>query len=170
MARLQLIDEVADAVRGLRIGNTTISIAESCTGGLISHKLTNIRGISDLFLMGIVAYSNEVKKLVLKVKKETIDRFGAASAEVAREMAEGIATLSNSDIGVSITGFADGEKAGEVYLGIHERRGKRTIVKRLDLRGGRAEVKEQAAMMAIEEISRLTRTPADDGDGRTGDA
>lgn len=156
MARIQLIDEVADAVKSLKITNTTISIAESCTGGLISHKLTNIKGISDFFLMGLVAYSNEVKKLLLHVKKETLDKFGAASAEVAKEMAEGISTLSNSDIGISITGFADGEKAGEVYLGIHERKGRRTIVKKLDLQGGRKEVKEQAAMVAIEEISRLT--------------
>ena len=159
MARIQLIDEVADAVKSLKIGNITISIAESCTGGLISHKLTNIKGISDFFIMGLVAYSNEVKKLLLHVKKETLDKFGAVSAEVAKEMAEGITTLSNSDIGISITGFADGEKAGEAYLGIHDRKGKRTIVKRLDLRGGRKEVKEQAAMVAIEEISRLTAYP-----------
>ena len=159
MARIQLIDEVADAVKGLKIANKTISVAESCTGGLISHKLTNIKGISDLFLMGLVAYSNEVKKLILHVKKETLDRFGAVSAEVAKEMAEGISTLSNSDIGISITGFADGAKAGEIYLGIHDRKGKNTIVKRLDLRGGRREVKEQAAMVAIEEISRMTSDP-----------
>ncbi len=159
MARIQIIDEVADAVKSLKITKTTISIAESCTGGLISHKLTNIKGISDFFLMGLVAYSNEVKKLLLHVKKETLDKFGAASEEVAKEMAEGIATLSKSDIGISITGFADGERAGEIYLGIHERKGKRTVVKKLDLHGGRQEVKEQAAMVAIEEISKLTSNP-----------
>ena len=159
MARIQLIDEVADAVKGLKIANTTISIAESCTGGLISHKLTNIKGISDFFLMGLVAYSNDVKKLLLHVKKETLDKFGAASEQVAKEMAIGIAKLAKSDIGISITGFTDGEKAGEVYLGIHERKGKRTIVKKLDLHGGRSEVKEQAAMVAIEEISKLTAGP-----------
>lgn len=156
MARIQLIDEVADAVKGLRIANTTISIAESCTGGLISHKLTNIKGISEFFLMGLVAYSNDVKKLLLHVKKETLDKFGAASEQVAREMAIGIAKLAKSDIGISITGFADGEKAGEIYLGIHDRKGKRTIVKKLELHGGRSEVKEQAAMIAIDEISQLT--------------
>lgn len=156
MARIQLIDEVADAVKSLRIANTTISIAESCTGGLISHKLTNIKGISEFFLMGLVAYSNDVKKLLLHVKKETLDKFGAASEQVAREMAIGIAKLAKSDIGISITGFADGEKAGEIYLGIHDRKGKRTIVKKLELHGGRSEVKEQAAMIAIDEISKLT--------------
>lgn len=156
MARIQLIDEVADAVKSLKLTHTTISIAESCTGGLISHKLTNIKGISDFFLMGLVAYSNEMKKLLLHVKKETLDKFGAASAEVAKEMAEGISKLSKSDIGISITGFADGERAGEIYLGIHDHKGKRTIVKKLDFHGGRREVKEQAAMVAIEEISKLT--------------
>lgn len=158
MVRIQLIDEVADAVRNLKIAHKTISVAESCTGGLLSHKLTDIKGISDFFLMGLVAYSNEVKKLVLHVKKQTIDKFGAVSAEVATEMAEGIAKLSKSDFGISITGFADGSKAGEIYLGIHDRMGKKTIVKRLDLHGGRKEVKEQAAMVAIEEISKLTST------------
>jgi len=162
MARIQLIDEVADAVRNLKITHKTISIAESCTGGLISHKLTNIKGISDFFLMGLVAYSNEVKKLILHVKKETLDKFGAVSAEVAREMAEGISKLSKSDIGISITGFSDGEKAGEIYLGIHDRKGRKTIVKKLDLHGRRREVKEQAAMIAIEEISKLTSSEETD--------
>ncbi|MCK4613504.1 MAG: CinA family protein [Thermoplasmata archaeon] len=156
MARILLIDEIGDAARALKLSGTTIAVAESCTGGLISHKLTNINGSSDFFLLGLVAYTNQAKRNMLQVKAGTLKKHGAVSPEVAREMAEGISRLADSDIGISITGFADGERAGEVYLGIHDRKSDATEIKNFRLVGGRENIKEQAAMIAIEEISRIS--------------
>ena len=84
----------------------TLSIAESCTGGFISHRVTNVSGSSNYFSCGVVVYSNEAKTNLLRVDKELIDRFGAVSEEVARGMASGIRYLSGSDIGLSVTGIA----------------------------------------------------------------
>ena len=84
----------------------TLGIAESCTGGLVAHRLTNIPGASEYFLCGAVAYSNESKRDVLGVAPALIARHGAVSAEVAASMAEGIRRISGADIGLSTTGIA----------------------------------------------------------------
>src|SRR3989339_2222494 len=86
--------------------NKTIAVAESCTGGLVSDKLTNIPGISEYFLEGIVAYSNKAKVDLLGVPEGLIKKHGAVSPQVARAMAEGIKKRSSADIGVGITGIA----------------------------------------------------------------
>lgn len=104
--------------------NLTIAIAESCTGGLVQQIITSEPGASRIFLGGIVAYSNNTKKNILKVKTETLNKFGAVSEETAQEMAIGIQHIMGSDIGMSITGIAgpEGSSAvkplGTVYLGI----------------------------------------------------
>lgn len=103
--------------------NKTIAVAESCTGGLMAHKLTNIPGISQFFERGIVSYSNRSKEELLKVNLDTIKKYGAVSEETAKEMAQGIRISSGTDIGVSITGIAGpgggtSEKpVGLVYIG-----------------------------------------------------
>ena len=84
----------------------TIAVAESCTGGLVSDKLTNVPGISEFFLEGVVAYSNRAKVEILGVPEDLIGKHGAVSPQVARAMAEGIKKRSSSDIGVGITGIA----------------------------------------------------------------
>lgn len=84
----------------------TIAVAESCTGGLVSHKLTNIPGSSAYMSRGIVAYSNEAKMELLDVPFETIEKYGAVSAETALAMAEGVRKKSGADIGLSLTGIA----------------------------------------------------------------
>ena len=86
--------------------NLTISVAESCTGGMVSSNLINYPGISSVFMEGCITYSNEAKMKSLGVKKETLDKFGAVSEETAREMAEGIARRYNTNIGISTTGIA----------------------------------------------------------------
>ncbi len=102
----------------------TISCAESCTGGLVTARLVNIPGVSTVLKEGIVAYSNEAKITRLNVNPETIKKFGAVSAEVAAEMAEGIAQTSNSSLGISTTGIAGPEggtlekPVGLVYIGL----------------------------------------------------
>jgi len=84
----------------------TIATAESCTGGLVAATLVNVPGSSEYFKGSVVAYSNEVKEKVLGVNPETLNTFGAVSAQTAREMAEGVRKLLSADIGLSTTGIA----------------------------------------------------------------
>ena len=104
---------------GLKLG-----IAESCTGGLISHRITNVPGSSDYFDEGFVTYSNHAKQASLNVREETIDRFGAVSEEVAIEMAKGCLEATGCDIAIATTGIAGpgGETAtkpvGMVCIGL----------------------------------------------------
>lgn len=102
----------------------SISVAESCTGGLIADRLTNVSGSSAYFKMGVVTYSNESKINLLKVNPAIIKDFGAVSPETAKEMAISIRKLSNCDIGLSSTGIAgplggtEKKPVGLVYIGI----------------------------------------------------
>ena len=103
---------------------TTISTAESCTGGLLSSKLTSLSGSSKYFKMGLITYSNNAKINILNVNKKVIDRYGAVSQECCRSMVENLSKLSKSKINVSITGVA-GPKGGTknkpiglVFIGI----------------------------------------------------
>ncbi|HNU80950.1 MAG TPA: competence/damage-inducible protein A [Bacillota bacterium] len=104
--------------------NLTISLSESCTGGLVASRLTDIPGASASLISGVVSYSNESKINILKVKEDTIRKYGAVSPQTAEEMAVGAKRLSNTDIGLSITGIAgpDGGSAekpvGLCYIGI----------------------------------------------------
>ncbi|MCH4200235.1 MAG: competence/damage-inducible protein A [Clostridium tyrobutyricum] len=138
--------------------NLTISTAESCTGGLIAAKFINYPGISSVFLDGAVTYSNEAKMHRLNVKKETLDKFGAVSEETAREMAEGIAKTSGTDIGLSTTGIAgpDGgseeKPVGLVYVGLYIKGD--VFVKKLQLSGERNKVRNRAAVSAIDYLRR----------------
>lgn len=91
---------------GLRERKLTLAVAESCTGGLLSKRLTDIPGASDYYLGGVCSYSNSVKEKVLGVKKETLDTVGAVSPETAEQMAVGVANALGSDVGVGITGIA----------------------------------------------------------------
>lgn len=86
--------------------NMTISTAESCTGGGLGNALTNVPGSSKVFLGGFIPYSNELKSGILNVSKDTLDRSGAVSKEVAKEMAVNVRKITGSDIGISITGIA----------------------------------------------------------------
>jgi nicotinamide-nucleotide amidase len=102
----------------------TLSIAESCTGGLISSRITNVSGVSEVFMNSIITYSNEAKMKFLNVKEETLEKCGAVSPETAQEMAMGIKKVSNTDVGISVTGIAgpDGGTAekpvGLFYIGL----------------------------------------------------
>ena len=102
----------------------TISVAESCTGGLLSSKLTELNGSSKYFVMGLITYSNLAKIQCLKVNKNIIDKFGAVSPQCCKSMVEGLSKISKSKINISITGIA-GPKGGSklkpiglVYIGI----------------------------------------------------
>jgi len=102
----------------------TLSLAESCTGGLIAHRITNISGSSNYFRGGVVAYSNEAKEKILGVPHEILIRYGAVSEETARAMAEGARRLLASDLALAVTGIAGPtggtpeKPAGLVYIAL----------------------------------------------------
>lgn len=93
-------------VRKLLARGMTIATAESCTGGLLAKRITDVAGASDVFEMGAVTYANRIKEQVLGVSAKTLEQYGAVSPETAREMAEGIRKAAGSDIGIGITGIA----------------------------------------------------------------
>ena len=105
----------------------TISVAESCTGGLLAHNLTKLANSSKYFQMGLTTYSNQAKIKILKVNKNIIDKYGAVSNECCKAMVLNLSKISNSKINVSITGIAGpggGTKekpVGLVYIGIKKR-------------------------------------------------
>ena len=95
-----------DIIRLLAKRRQTLALAESCTGGCIAHRLTNVPGASAVFLGGVVAYSNAVKGKFLGVRAETLAAHGAVSEAVAREMAEGARKRFGADFGIGVTGIA----------------------------------------------------------------
>ncbi len=129
-------------VEALHRHGLTLSAAESCTGGLISKRITDISGCSDVFFGGCVTYTNEVKQRLLGVKSETLDAYTAVSEQVAAEMAKGVREATGSDIGISATGIAGpgggSEQApvGTVYLGMSTREGE--SVRKLSLSSNRS--------------------------------
>ncbi len=132
------IDSLERAVvEFLRERGLTLAFAESCTGGLVAKRITDISGCSDVFMGSCVTYANEAKMRILGVKAETLERYGAVSAETAREMARGARERIGSDVAVSLTGIAGpgggtAEKpVGTVYLGISTKNGE--DVRRLSL-------------------------------------
>lgn len=133
--------------------NKTIALAESCTGGLVSDKLTNIPGISGFFLEGVVAYSNKAKIDALGVPEDLVLRYGAVSSEVARAMAEGIKKRASAHIGVGITGIAGPAGAtkekpvGLVYIAVTI--DDFTDVKEYRFRGSRRDIKKISANTAL---------------------
>lgn len=113
----------------------TISLAESCTGGLISKRITDVPGASAVYMGGVCSYDEKVKSGVLGVSEKTLEKHSAVSEQTAREMADGVRKLMNTDISVSVTGYAgpgggtDADPVGTVYVGVATDGG--TFVKRL---------------------------------------
>ncbi|MBU1486573.1 CinA family protein [bacterium] len=140
--------------RLLREKGLTLSCAESCTGGLLSHRITNTCGSSNYFKGAVLAYSNQVKTNLLGVPEEMLLKYGAVSSQVAKRMAEGVASLLGADISLSITGIAGpsgGSKekpVGLVYEALFDRG--ETLIKRFRFEGSREEIKEKAATASLE--------------------
>jgi nicotinamide-nucleotide amidase len=131
----------------LRRKGWTLAIAESCTGGLICDRITNVLGSSDYFMGGMVNYSNESKSKHLGVPSKDIMKYGAMSPQVAKKMAQGVRKTFNTTFGLSTTGVAGptgGTKrspVGRVFIGLTA--GRKVWVKKLDLKGIRREIKKK---------------------------
>lgn len=102
----------------------TISVAESCTGGLIASEITSVSNSSNIFNLGLVTYSNQSKEKLLKIKKQNLKKYGAVSAQICKDMVENLFKISKTDLCISTTGIAGpggGSKlkpVGLVYIGI----------------------------------------------------
>jgi nicotinamide-nucleotide amidase len=138
----------------LRKNGLTLSIAESCTGGLLCDRITDVSGSSDYFEGGMVTYSNRSKTDFLGVPAADIKRYGAVSPQVAKKMAQGIRKVFGTTFGISTTGVAGPtggtreKPVGLVYIGLSH--GRRTLVMKLDLKGNRREIKEKATDKAFQ--------------------
>ncbi len=136
----------------------TLATAESCTGGLISQMLTNIPGISSVFMGGAVTYSNDAKEECLGVRRDTLLQYGAVSRQTAEEMAAGVRSRLKTDIGVAVTGIAgpDGgtpeKPVGLVYIGLSSEKG--TVTKELRLLGNRKRIRTITALHVFDMIRR----------------
>lgn len=135
----------------------TLSTAESCTGGLIANRITNIAGASAIFSQGFVTYSNTAKTTLLGVPEATVNTHGAVSAEVVHAMAAGALRISNADIAVAVSGIAGpsgatlGKPIGTAWIGLVMRNGYTQEVKIFQPRG-RIDFKQATSQAALEEI------------------
>ncbi len=145
-------------VKMLTATRQTIAVAESCTGGLIANRITNVSGSSEVFINGCVTYSNESKTRLLGVSEKTLASHGAVSEEVTREMAEGVRTRSGAGFGVSTTGIAGptgstpDKPVGLVYIGFATSKG--TTVQRHVLTFDRETFKFFVAQYALDAVRR----------------
>lgn len=143
----------------------TFSCAESCTGGMLSARIINVPGVSDVYKAGFVTYSNKSKRKLLGVKRSTLEKFGAVSEPTAKEMVKGAMMAAKSDVSVALTGIAgpDGgtkdKPVGLVYIGCKV--GEKTIVKEYHFKGNRAKVREAATSAALTLVRRCILEYAD---------
>lgn len=137
----------------LKTHSLTIAVAESCTGGLLGHRLTNVAGSSAYMLGGVIAYSNVIKQRLLNVTEATLIAHGAVSEAVAAAMAQGVRKLIGTDIGVSITGIAGpgggtaDKPVGLTYVGLSTE--DRSLVSRFVWEGDRIANKQYSAEAAL---------------------
>jgi nicotinamide-nucleotide amidase len=148
---MNLVNKVSDEMKKYQV---TVATAESCTGGLLAHTLTNISGSSDYFDCGVVSYSNKAKIELLGVKEQLLKKYGAVSKEVAAAMAKAIQKHASVDYGLSTTGIAgptggtNEKPVGLVYIGISMNEG--VVVKKFLFAGDRLTNKDSTCTAALE--------------------
>ena len=139
-----------------RLAGKTLATAESLTGGGIGAALTAVPGSSAVYKGGVISYTNEIKRNVLGVRQELLDRYGAVSPWVAGEMVSGVRKLLNADVAVSVTGLAGptgdefGRPVGTVYIGYEDRQ--RSVVQHYCFEGDREAVRSQTVAAALQLI------------------
>jgi len=166
------IEEVVGEM--LRAANKTIAFAESCTGGLISKRMTDISGSSDYFEGAFVSYSNAWKEKLLGVSEETLIAHGAVSEETAREMAENVRDKAGTDVGLSVTGIAgptggtQEKPVGLVYMALSD--GEKTVARKFNFRGDREWVRYRASQAALNMVREYLLEAASSDSPPPGDA
>lgn len=147
----------------LREKKQTITVAESCTGGLIASKITAISGSSDVFKGSIVTYSNDIKHQELNVQEETLKNFGAVSKEVVQEMLSGVLIKFDADFAIAISGIAgpnggtQQKPVGTVVIGIASKNGTSKI-KIYQFLGTRTKIQKISATKALEKVFKLIKS------------
>lgn len=142
-----------ELISRLRQGGLTLCTAESCTGGGIGAALTSVPGSSEVFLGGIISYTNGVKHRILGVPQDLLDTLGAVSAPVAEAMAQGARRAVGADLALSVTGLAGpggdeyGNPVGTVFLGFAD--GSRILSREYHFPGDRAQVRSAAVRAAL---------------------
>ena len=142
----------------LRQRGLSLAVAESCTGGLVSHRITNVAGSSDYYRGSVTAYARDIKEMLLGVRSETLAEHGAVSEQTAREMARGVRHAMGADIGVSVTGIAGptggsvGKPVGLVHIALVAADGE--WVERHVWEGNRKANKAQSADAALDLLRR----------------
>jgi PncC family amidohydrolase len=137
----------------LRQRGLHLAVAESCTGGLIGHRITNVAGSSDYYIGGVISYANEAKVRLLGVRSETLEKHGAVSMETVLEMARGARRVLAVDIGLAVSGVAGPgggtpeKPVGTVWIGLSAPEKEQAWSYRLE--GDRAQIKEGAADRAL---------------------
>ena len=128
-------------VLALKEKGLTVATAESCTGGLVSKRITAVSGSSSVFELGVAAYSGRIKNKILGVDADKIDRLGTVSAPVAAMMADGVRKLADANLGIATTGVAgdsfEGKPTGTVYVALADK--KRVYIKRLAIQKSASE-------------------------------
>lgn len=147
----KLLEEVIG--EKLRAKGLRLALAESCTGGLVGHRLTNIAGSSTYYVGSVTAYAYEAKVRLLGVTWETLEKYGAVSPEAVSEMARGVRRSLAADVGIAVSGIAGpgggmpGKPVGLVWMAVNSKDG--SVTRNFNFKGGRVEVKEQAAEEAL---------------------
>jgi len=146
--------------RMFREKKLTLSVAESCTGGLISHYLTAIPGAGNFFVAGMVTYSAAAKKSILGIRQRVFTTYGIVSRETAMQMAEKMRLLTRTDVALSTTGnlgpeLLEGKAKGLVYIGISTRKGTASLTCRF--KGTRGQIKEKAVAAALDFLAGTIR-------------
>lgn len=139
----------------LRERGMTLACAESCTGGLIAKRITDISGCSDVFLGGCVTYANEAKERLIGVRHETLETYGAVSEQTAREMARGVRLALGADVGIATTGIAGpgggtpDKPVGTVYIAVSTEKGEEVKLLSLSPKRSREFIRICAATNAM---------------------
>lgn len=139
-------------------GAKTLAIAESCTGGLIGDRLTDIAGASAFFLLGIIAYDNAAKNKILGIPLVLIKKHGAVSKPVASAMAQGVRKILKTDYGLGVTGIAGpgggtkNKPVGLVFIAVSTKQ--KTLVKKFLFKGTRFAIKNEAAQTALKMLAK----------------
>ena len=150
------VDSMENAlVLKLRERGMTLATAESCTGGLISKRVTDLAGCSDVFLGGCVTYANEAKERLIGVSRETLEKYGAVSEQTAREMARGVRLALGADVGIATTGIAGpgggtpDKPVGTVYIAVSTEEGEKVKLLTLSPKRSREFIRICAATNAM---------------------